>query len=137
MLLSVANALMWYIGASTRIRWGLVTRMNASAIGMLITGLNTGGPWARITFGVPVEPLLQMPLLFGEITSGSTGTGSSADARIQDRSSGPTYTRGSITSRSRSSSHSGTSHRTGTGTAPSFQVANTAKTNSGELRIPK
>ena len=90
MLLKVANALMWYIGASTRIRCGRVTRRNASAMGTLRTGLNTGGPWERITFGVPVDPLLQMPLLLGETTSGNSATGSSAVASIQDRSSGLT-----------------------------------------------
>ena len=89
MLLSVANALMWYIGASTKIRCGRVTGMNASAIGMPIIGLNTAGSCERITFGVPVAPLLQIPLLLGEITSGSSGTGSSAVASIQGKSSGP------------------------------------------------
>jgi hypothetical protein len=63
MLLNVANALMWYIGAGTRIRWGRVIVMKFSAIGTLIIGLKTGGAWERITFGVPVAPLLQIPLL--------------------------------------------------------------------------
>ena len=136
MLLSVANALMWYIGASTRIRCGRVTLIQASAIGTLIMGSNTGGPSERMTFGVPVAPLLQIPWLLGETTSGRSGAASSAVARIQSRSSGPRYTVGWITSLSRSSSQSGTSQRTGTGTAPSFQIASTPKTNSGEFLIP-
>ena len=111
--------------------------MNASAMGVPIIGLNTAGNCERITFGVPVAPLLQMPLLLGDTTSGNSGTGSSAVAWIHARSSGPMYTFGSITSLRRSSSQSGTSQRTGTGTAPSFHVASTPKTNSGELRMPK
>ena len=63
--------------------------MNASAIGVPIMGLNTAGSCERITFGVPVAPLLQMPLLLGETTSGNSGTGSSAVAAIHDRSSAP------------------------------------------------
>src|SRR5262249_59096141 len=98
MLFKVANALMWYIGAGTRIRCGRVTGMKASAMGTLRNGVNTGGPWERITFGVPVDPLLQMPLLFGEITSGSSGTGSSAVSSIHARASGLRYTFGPITS---------------------------------------
>ena len=42
-----------------------------------------------MTFGVPVDPLLQMPCIAGETTSGSSGTSASAVLRIHGRSSSP------------------------------------------------
>ena len=57
--------------------------------------------------------------------------------RTHPRSSSPISTAAAITSRSRSSSQSGRSHRTGTGVAPSFQAAKAPMTISGELRSPR
>ena len=81
---------MWYIGASTRIVCGRATGRHRSIIGVLKSGMNTAGTDATITFGVPVEPLLQMPCIAGDTTSGSSGTSPSAVATIQGRSSSRT-----------------------------------------------
>ena len=82
MLLSVANALMWYIGASTRMRCGRVTGMNASAIGVPIIGLNTRGRCRR---GSPSacrsSRCCRCRCCSATPASGSSGTGSSAVAR--------------------------------------------------------
>lgn len=45
------------------------------------------GRSARTTFGVSVDPLEQIPCVWGEIMSGRSGTGRSAVAAIQFRSS--------------------------------------------------
>src|SRR4051794_21076697 len=87
-----------------------------------------------MTFGVPVDPLLQMPLVAIPMTSGcGSADCASASAINAGRSSGRTLSRPSTTSSSRSRSHAGRSQRTGTGTAPIFQAANTSNTSSVEL----
>ena len=85
---------------------------------------------------MPVDPLLQIPCRWGETMSGNSGTSDVAVASSHSLSFSARYSRGSITSRSRWSSQSGRSHRTGTGTAPSFQAANTLSVNRGEFRNP-
>ena len=86
---------------------------------------------------MPVEPLLQMPLRLRRDHVGQVGHRIVGGApAIQRGRRGRCRLRRRSPRCSRSSSQSGTSHRTGTGTAPSFHVASTANTNSGELRMP-
>ncbi len=130
---SVANPLVWYIGAITRTVCGRAIVAQDAAKGMPVMSSKTPGLSMRMTLTAPVEPLLQMPLVIGD-TAGGNGVGSSSRVESsQARSSTPTLTP-SITSSTRSRSQSGRSHRTGTGTAPSFHAASTVITNSGELR---
>ena len=134
-LKSVAKPLVWYIGAITRTICGRATGPHDAANGMPTISSKTPGLSIRMTLGAPVEPLLQMPLVCGDTTDGSGVASSSAVAWSHGRSSAPTETP-SITSSTRSRSHSGRSQRTGTGMAPSFHAASTVITNSGELRRP-
>ena len=93
---------------------------------------------ARITFGVPVAPLLQMPLLFGDTTSGSSGTGSSAVA-VDPRAGRRGRCRPSARSPPSGDRAPSRARPTAPGSAPppSFHVASTANTNSGEFRMPR
>src|SRR5436305_11243669 len=88
----------------------------------------------RITFGRPVDPLLQIPLAFGETTSGSGSADCSAALAVSTELVwSSTVTAGAITSSTRVRSQSGRSQRIGTGTAPIFQQPNAASTNGTEL----
>ena len=78
----MANALTWYIGASTRTVWGRATGRHCSIIGVLKTSLYTAGSAADDHLRRPVDPLLQMPIMRGDTTSGSSGTSASAVPRI-------------------------------------------------------
>ena len=88
-------------------------------------------------FGVPVDPLLQMPCIRSDTTSGSSGTSASTVPRIHARSASPRWTRAAMTSRSWSSSQAGRSQRTGIGVAPSFQPAKAAIMSSGQFGNPR
>ena len=85
----MANPLVWYIGAGTRIVCGRGTGRHVSMNGVPSTGSTIAGRSLRITFGVPVEPLLQMPLTCGDTASGRSGTSRLAVASIQAMSSAP------------------------------------------------
>ena len=61
MLASVAKPLVWYIGAGTRIVWGRGTGAHALGNGSPVVSSITASRSMRITLGVPVDPLLQMP----------------------------------------------------------------------------
>ena len=99
-------------------------------------GVQSDGARLRITFGTPVDPLLQIPLAFGETAAGS-GLSDSPAARASNshRVLSSTTTAGSITSRTRSRSHSGRSQCMGTGTAPIFQHPSVASTRCCEFGI--
>ena len=130
---SVANPLVWYIGAITSTTCGRSTGAHVVANGMPVISSKIPGLSMRMTLTAPVDPLLQIPLVIGD-TAGGNGVGSRSWVDSNHaRSSTPTLTP-SITSSTRSRSQSGRSHRTGTGTAPSFHAASTVITNSGELR---
>ena len=133
---SVANPLAWYMGPGTRITWGRGTGRQPSMNAVPSAPSHRDGRSLRMTLGVPVEPLLQMPLTWGDTASGRSAAGSSRVASIQATSSASSWTRGSITARTRARSQSGRSQRTGTGTAPSFQAARAPSVNGGELRMP-
>ncbi len=120
-LWTVEKALTWYIGASTNMIWGRATARHCAIIGVLKTSWHRAGRALTMIFGVPVDPLLQMPCIRSDTTSGRSGTSASAVPRIHGRSSSPRWTRAPITSRTCSSSQSGRSQRTGIGVAPSFQ----------------
>ena len=136
-LWTVEKALTWYIGASTSMIWGRSTGRHCSIIGVLKTSWHRAGRALTMIFGVPVDPLLQMPCMRADTTSGSSGTSASAVSRIHGRSSSLRWTRAAMTSRSWSSSQSGRSHRTGIGVAPSFQPAKAAIMSSGEFGRPE
>ena len=59
-----------------------------AAMGVVVSGFTTAGWRTTITFGVPVDPLLQMPFTWGEIRGGRSGTGSCAVASSQGSSAG-------------------------------------------------
>ena len=132
---SVTKALMWYIGASTRIVWGRATGRHRSIIGVLKSGMYTAGTPARITFGVPgraaaADALHARRHHVGQLGHGRRRRSPSIHAQVVGRRAS---TLGSMTSRIRSSSQSGTSQRTGIGVAPTFQAANAAKHELGRV----
>src|ERR1700759_2236475 len=90
----------------------------------------------RMTFGRPVDPLLQIPFALGDTTAGNGSPAWSPAREVNvDSVCSSTVTAGSITSSTRDRSQSGRSQRIGTGTAPIFQQPNTASTRCSELGI--
>jgi hypothetical protein len=55
--------------------------------GVPSAGSHTAGRSLRITLGVPVDPLLQMPFTWGDTASGRSGTPRCRVASIQATSS--------------------------------------------------
>ncbi len=112
---------------------------------MVNTSWYTAGRLITMTFGIPVDPLLQIPINDGEIASGRSSVAtfgarrSAIDASIQSSIAAmcdsSRYTAASTVSRSRSRSQSGRSHRTGTGIAPSFHAATVDSTSCSEFGI--
>src|SRR4051794_585469 len=128
------NPFVWYSGARPSMRWGRSIVIQLAPNGTDIDGTHAVGRSVMITFGVPVEPLLQMPLVCMPMTSATASSGWDAASVISSgTSSGRMLSRPATTSSSRSRSHAGRSQRTGTGTAPSFQAAKTSNTSSVEL----
>ena len=76
----MAKPLVWYIGAITRTTCGRATGPHDAANGMPTISSKTPGLSIRMTLGVPVEPLLQMPLVCGDTTDGRGVWSSSAVA---------------------------------------------------------
>jgi hypothetical protein len=76
----------WYIGANTSTTCGRGTGAHISAIGVVMASMNVDGRSLRMIFGVPVEPLLQMPFMNGDTASGRSGPSTVALASIQSMS---------------------------------------------------
>ena len=149
MLLSVVNPVEWYIGATTRMTCGIGTGPHMAIIGVLNTSWYTAGRLITMTFGSPVDPLLQMPINDGDTTSARSSAARSSAVRssrsfpsarhssiqrsIDGMSDSSRYTAASTVSRRRARSQSGRSHRTGTGIDPSFHAATDASTRCNEF----
>ena len=128
---------MWYIGPGTRMVCGVGVGVQAARKGNDDSGVQTPCAKVRITLGSPVDPLLHIPLAWGDTTSGRASVDSpAARAASTARVSSSIATVGAITSSTRDRSQPGRSQRIGTGTAPIFQHPRTASTNSSELGIP-
>ena len=84
MLFSVVNPVEWYIGATTRIVCGVGTGPHIAIIGVVNTSWYTAGRLITMTFGIPVDPLLQMPINDGDTTSGRSSGGASLDRPSSD-----------------------------------------------------
>ncbi len=67
---NVVNPVEWYIGATTRIVCGCGTGPHIAIIGVVNTSWYTAGRLITITFGIPVDPLLQIPISDGDTASG-------------------------------------------------------------------
>ena len=117
-LCSVANALTWYIGASTRIVCGRATGRHCSIIGVLKTRVVHRGHRAHDHLRRPGRAAAADALHRRRHDVGQVGHVASAVAAIQGRSSADNSVLGSMTCRIRSSSQSGRSHRTGIGSPP-------------------
>ena len=136
MLCRVAKPLVWYSCVGVRMTCGRGTSIHELGNGGDVSSSQVAGRSMRITLGVPVEPLEQMPWVCGGVTSGSGSSRSRSVSASHPRSASPMTMAAPMASSTRCCSHSGRSQRTGTGVAPILQQARIDTTEATEFCRP-